>query len=137
MREGLDERDHGPDQHHEHHGVPDLEPRVELGERSSQGLQKNLAVEETSGFGHTVRGSRVLWWRGCVCFDDSHQKNFPWLSCSTMGPSETAGKKVRPPTMMITPTSNPMNMGLSVRKVPAPSATTFFAARIPPSAMAG
>jgi hypothetical protein len=27
----------------------------------------------------------------------AHQKNFPWLSCSTIGPSETAGKKASAP----------------------------------------
>ena len=41
-------------------------------------------------------------------------QNFPWLSCSTIGPRETAGKKVRPPMMIMTPMVRPMNIALSV-----------------------
>src|SRR5262249_19918787 len=48
-----------------------------------------------------------------------HQKNLPWENRSTIGPSDTAGKTVSAPTMRITPASRPMNIGESVRNVPA------------------
>ena len=64
-------------------------------------------------------------------------QNLPWLSCSTIGPSETAGKNVRPPMMTMTPMVRPMNMALSVRNVPRDAGTTFLAASAPPRARAG
>ena len=59
-------------------------------------------------------------------------QNLPWLSSSTIGPKETAGKNVRPPIMTMTPMVRPMNMALSVRKVPRDAGTTFLAASAPP-----
>src|SRR5215813_6720141 len=47
-------------------------------------------------------------------------------NCSTIGPSASAGKKVRPPTMTITPTTNPMNRPPVVGKVPAEAGTDFL-----------
>ncbi len=42
--------------------------------------------------------------------------------CSAMGPSASAGKKVRPPTIRMTPTSRPTNSGPVVGKVPLEAA---------------
>ena len=58
-------------------------------------------------------------------------------SCSTMGPRASAGKKVRPPTIRITPTSSPMNSPPWVGKVPAEAGSVFLAASEPAIAMAG
>ena len=97
-----------------------------------QRLPENLAVEEAAGLGDAVGclGSRPRLAR--LDGGHGHQKNFPWLSCSTIGPRETAGKKVRPPMMMMTPMVRPMNMALSVRNVPSDAGTTFLAASAPP-----
>ena len=58
-------------------------------------------------------------------------------SCSTIGPSASAGKKVRPPTITITPTTRPMNRPPVVGNVPADGGTDFLAASEPAIAMAG
>ena len=52
--DGLDEGDDGADQNHEHDGVLDLVPGVELLERVDQRMAEDLAVEEAPGLGHTV-----------------------------------------------------------------------------------
>ena len=119
--------DDGPDQHDEHDRVLDLDPGVELLEGVDQRLAQDLAVEEAPR-PRPRRGERRFGWRLRLCGQGGHQKNFPWLSCSTMGPSETAGKKVRPPMMTMTPMVRPTNMPLSVRKVPSDAGTTFLAA---------
>ena len=54
-----------------------------------------------------------------------------------MGPSASAGKKVRPPTMTITPTTRPTNRPPVVGNVPAEAGTVFLAASEPAIAMAG
>src|SRR5262249_42650843 len=58
-------------------------------------------------------------------------------SCSTMGPSASAGKNVRPPMITITPTTRPMNSPPVVGKVPAEGGIDFFSASEPAIAMAG
>ena len=60
-----------------------------------------------------------------------------WRSCSTIGPSASAGKKVRPPTIRITPTSRPTNSPPWVGKVPAEAGSVFLAASEPAIAIAG
>ena len=57
--------------------------------------------------------------------------------CSTIGPSASAGKKVRPPTIRITPTTRPTNSPPVVGKVPSDGGTDFFAASDPAIAIAG
>src|SRR5215470_3581792 len=57
--------------------------------------------------------------------------------CSTIGPSARAGKKVRPPTITITPTTRPTNSPPVVGNVPADAGTVFLAASEPAIAMAG
>ena len=54
-----------------------------------------------------------------------------------MGPSASAGKKVSPPTMRMTPTTRPMKRPPVVGKVPADGGCVFFAARDPAMAIAG
>ncbi len=54
-----------------------------------------------------------------------------------MGPSASAGKKVRPPTIRITPTTRPTNRPPVVGNVPADGGTDFFSASEPAIAMAG
>src|SRR5215467_9940216 len=70
---------------------------------------------------------------------DAAEKVVPAViaSCSTIGPSASAGKKVRPPTMTITPTTRPTNRVPVVGNVPADGGTSFFAASEPAIAMAG
>src|SRR5262249_1790707 len=46
--------------------------------------------------------------------------------CSTIGPSASAGKKVRPPTMTMTPTTRPTNRVPEVGNVPADAGTDFL-----------
>src|ERR1700704_311439 len=46
--------------------------------------------------------------------------------CSTTGPSASAGKKVRPPTMTITPTTKPMKRPPVVGNVPTDAGIDFF-----------
>ena len=49
----------------------------------------------------------------------------------TIGPSRSAGKKVRAPTRTTTPISRTTKVGLSVRIVPGPTGATFLPARAP------
>src|SRR5262245_19677948 len=58
-------------------------------------------------------------------------------NCSTIGPSASAGKKVRPPTITITPTTRPTKSGPVVGKVPSEVGTDFFAASEPAIAIVG
>src|SRR5207253_2393426 len=77
---------------------------------------------------------------------------FPWIGlrqldakvvpaviarCSTIGPSASAGKNVRPPTIRITPTVSPTNSPPVVGNVPADGGIDFFAASEPAIAIAG
>ena len=54
-----------------------------------------------------------------------------------MGPSASAGKKVSPPTITITPTTRPTKRPPVVGNVPAEGGTDFLAASEPAIAMAG
>ena len=54
-----------------------------------------------------------------------------------MGPSASAGKKVSPPMITITPTSRPTNRPPVVGNVPADGGIDFFATSEPAIAMAG
>ena len=47
--------------------------------------------------------------------------------CSTIGPSASAGKKVRPPMIRITPMTRPTNSPPVVGSVPADGGIDFFA----------
>src|SRR5215468_6927480 len=58
-------------------------------------------------------------------------------SCSTIGPSASAGKNVSPPTMTMTPTTRPTNRVPVVGKVPADGGTDFLTTSEPAIATAG
>src|SRR6185312_8797708 len=58
-------------------------------------------------------------------------------NCSTSGPSARAGKKVRPPTMTITPTTSPTKRVPVVGNVPSDGGTDFLAASEPAIAIVG
>ena len=58
------------------------------------------------------------------------------MSASTIGPSVSAGKIIRPAVRITTPTSRTANVAPSVRNVPADGGAVFFAASAPPSASA-
>src|ERR1039458_2573172 len=154
MGDRFGEGHHGADQHHEHHRVSHLDPGVELLQGIDRGVGEDLTVEQAAIPAECARphivvlrrsggGGRLKlldFWHSAqpsVIRLPGHQKNFPCDSCSTIGPSDTAGKKVSAPTIMITPMSRPMNMGLSVRNVPADAGTTFLAARAPARASTG
>ena len=107
----LDEGDDRADEHDEHDRVLDLDPRVELRNESTSAWTRISRSKR-------LRACATPWaivWGGAPartgrarcepsagssaigsCRFGLHQKNFPWLSCSTIGPSETAGKKVKP-----------------------------------------
>ena len=53
------------------------------------------------------------------------------LKCSSIGPSETAGKNVSAATTRIVPTRSATKSGPSVGKVPALAGTIFFLTRLP------
>ena len=57
--------------------------------------------------------------------------------CSTIGPSASEGKKVRPPMISTTPTRRPTNRPPWVGKVPEEAGTVFLAASEPAMASAG
>ena len=57
--------------------------------------------------------------------------------CSAIGPSASAGKKVRPPMMRMTPTTRPTNRPPVVGNVPAEGGIDFLAASEPAIAIAG
>src|SRR5207244_9417824 len=57
--------------------------------------------------------------------------------CSTIGPSASAGKKMSPPIITMTPTTSPTKRPPVVGKVPAEGGIDFFAAREPPMAVPG
>src|SRR5580692_5554501 len=67
------------------------------------------------------------------------QKVFPTdiNRCSSMGPRLSTGKKVRDPTMRITPTSSTLNNGVVTGNVPSDGGTYFFFARLPAMASIG
>src|ERR1700686_2470525 len=57
--------------------------------------------------------------------------------CSTMGPSASAGKKGRPPTITITPTTRPTNSPPGGGNPPPDPGPNFLAASEPAIAMVG
>src|SRR5690349_21796638 len=59
------------------------------------------------------------------------------IRCSTMGPSDHDGKKVRAPTIMTIQAKNTTNRGVCVGNVPALSGTDFFFRNEPAMAMTG
>src|SRR5580698_5861281 len=67
------------------------------------------------------------------------QKVFPAdiNRCSSIGPRLSAGKKVKAPTIRITPTNNTLNNGVVTGNVPSEGGTYFFLAKFPAIASMG
>src|SRR4029453_17918974 len=104
------------DQHHEHHRVAGLDPRVELAERLAGRGADDRGLEQLLGRWH--RSPQNSW-------------PVPWSRCSTSGPRARTGKKVRAPMIRTTLTSRPTNSGVGVGKVPGPAGPFSLAARLP------
>ena len=117
VRDRLDEGDDRADEDDEHHRVLTWTRGSSFLKESIERLAEDLAVEEAARLGHAVRDGRrsrrlggrdgaggrrggLSERRSCA---RSPSEELAWLSCSTIGPSETAGKNVRPPMMMMTP----------------------------------
>ena len=57
--------------------------------------------------------------------------------CSTIGPSDSAGKKIKPPMIRMTLTNSTMNVPPLVGNVPLDGGTTFLATSEPATAIIG
>src|SRR5260370_29170563 len=105
------------DLEHEHDRLLDERPWIKLDEGRADRRPDDLGIEQGRGGGLLadvcgVHGS------GSKEFDQNSV--FARIAnCSTMGPSASAGKKVRPPTMTITPATSPTNRPPVVGNVPA------------------
>jgi hypothetical protein len=64
-------------------------------------------------------------------------RNYLAINCSTIGPSDRAGKKLRAPTSTVTATSQKIKRALWVGRVPLEAGTVFLLARDPAMARAG
>jgi hypothetical protein len=62
---------------------------------------------------------------------------FYLIKCSTKGPSESAGKKLKAPTMITTVISQMIKRGVWVGKVPTEGGTCFLRTKEPAMASAG
>ena len=123
-----------PDVDHEHDRVLDLGPRVELPERPHDRLEQDLGSKRLVARRRRAGSSRTVLRVGRR---GASSEELSVESCSTMGPSASAGKNVRPPMITMTPISRPTNMVLSVRNVPRPAGTICLPASEPASASAG
>ena len=113
--------EHGDDLDHEHDRVLDHRPRVELAEHLGQRRQQDRRVEQR-GHRHPLALPMALERRRLRDHDlVSAQNRVPpsIARCSTIGPRARAGKKVRPPTIRMTPTSRPTNRAPLVGRVPS------------------
>src|SRR6476646_4055067 len=74
-----------------------------------------------------------------IQFGSSHQNAFPAIicRCSRTGPRLSAGKKVRAPTIRMTPSKSKVNNGVVTGNVPTEGGTYFFWARLPAMASMG
>src|SRR5262249_32164327 len=106
---------------HEHDGVPGHVPRVELAEGVDGGATQDGRVEQ----------------RGRTAARDHVRLRASIWNCSTIGPSESAGKYSRAPTIRMTAASRATNVTECVARVPADSGTDFFRARLPAMASKG
>ena len=106
----ADEQDRGQrgdDLDGEHHRVADQRARIELARR-----RRPAAGPRIFGSARVATAPLRLRERAVMVMS-SAQKSVPAFiaKCSTIGPSASAGKKCRPPTIRITPTSRPTNSG--------------------------
>ena len=98
----------GDDLDHEHDRVLHHDPWIELGESGADRRHDDLRIDQAPMRASACAVSRFPLKSApnacgqnimCACI----------ARCSTIGPSASAGKKVRPPMMRITPTSRPTN----------------------------
>src|SRR5262249_9344850 len=125
----------GDDLEHEHHRILDQRARIELDESRADRRHHDLGIEQRRNR-HALADIRGF--HGAAP-DQFAANNVPEViaKCSTMGPSASAGKKVRPPMITMTPTTRPTNSPPVVGNVPAEGGTDFFSASEPAMAMAG
>src|SRR3546814_2544908 len=85
-----------------------------------------LARDRTSAWKASVYGTWMSLLRRI-----RPQKVWPAIisRCSTIGPSASAGKKVRPPTIRMVPARKATNIGPWVGKLPTEAGVAFLAAR--------
>src|SRR5262249_41672151 len=102
------------DVHDEHHRVAPLDTRVELAQRIDDRRGHQSPVEQ----GKRAPGH------------DAAQS----ITCSTMGPSASAGTKVSAPTSSTVPMSSTTKFGPWVGMAPSDTGTRFFAASEPATA---
>src|SRR5262245_48150617 len=131
------EKDRGEQGHHfqhEHHWVAGERARVELAEGLPDRGKHDLRVQQCRDR-HPLANFRRFH---CEASDEV-QNTVPACiaSCSTIGPSASAGKNVRPPTIRMTPTKSPTNNAPVVGNVPSDGGTDFFAASEPAMAIVG
>src|SRR6185369_17904279 len=90
---------------HEHHGVLDQRGRVELDKSLTDRRDHDLGVQQRR-HRHPLANLRGFHFLNS---GKKRQNVVPATiaNCSTRGPSASAGKKVRPPTITITPTTKP------------------------------
>src|SRR5262249_10259125 len=125
----------GDDLEHEHHRVLDQRPRIELDEGRADRRNHDLGIEQRRDR-HALADIRGFHGAAPDQFDANKVPAFI-ASCSTIGPSASAGKKVRPPMSTFTPTTRPMNRPRVAGKVRADGGTDSFSASEPAIAMAG
>src|SRR4029453_8566392 len=98
--------------HHEHDRVADHEPGPELAEAVDRGDLQDGRVEQRglAGPAPPFGGLGVGPPGGGLCEGLGHRASYR-PRCSTMGPSASAGKNVRPTTITTTPTNRATNSG--------------------------
>src|SRR6185437_12993993 len=118
------------------HGVLDHQPRIQLDDGRTDGGHHDFRIDhrrdrrlplQFNGFHGRSSESEI---------DQNTVLALP-ARCSTMGPSASAGKKVRPPMIRITPTTRPTNRPPVVGNVPIEAGIDFFSASEPAIAIAG
>jgi hypothetical protein len=115
----------GDDLDHEHHRIADHHARIEL----PNGVADRR--HENAGSSMARRGCALagLFDRRSPCRAAETSVKFAGVHREMLddGPSARAGKKMRPPTIRITPITRPTNSPPSVGKVPADGGTIFLA----------
>ena len=109
---GREQRAH---QHHEHHRVAELDPRVELAERLGQPPGGRAAAR--TGAAPSVWPSLGSSLRQCAPAS---------IRCSTTGPSARAGNRVSAPTTSTVATTSSTNSGVWVGSVPGPAGSLLL-----------
>src|SRR6185312_9340681 len=127
---------------HKHHRIFCKHPGVEFPYGIEQGPAHDRRIEQRPrslsrrknwiGRGCEIQGKDIGQLLQFGVHDFSYE-----MRCSTIGPSDKAGRNVRAPTMMITPTRSATNSGPWVGRVPAEAGICFFRASEPAMASKG